>query len=78
MSDIEINDSVIMDSTIVNLSEEIMHLRKIMVMNTAVSLVSKQAVKMADVNTVIECINQILGIEEEPEKDPIDSILRDL
>jgi hypothetical protein len=56
---------VIMDSTIVNLSEEITHLRKIMVMNTAVSLVSKQAVKMADVNTVIECINQLLGIEED-------------
>ena len=65
MNDININDSVIMDSTIVNLSEEIMHLRKVMVMNTAVSLVSKQAVKMADVNTVIECINQLLGIEED-------------
>ena len=65
MNDININDSVIMDSTIVNLSEEIKHLRKVMVMNTAVSLVSKQAVKMADVNTVIECINQLLGIEED-------------
>tara|TARA_R110002020_G_scaffold265129_1_gene479898 strand:- start:247 stop:447 length:201 start_codon:yes stop_codon:yes gene_type:complete len=65
MNDINISDSVIMDSTIVNLSEEIKHLRKVMVMNTAVSLVSKQAVKMADVNTVIECINQLLGIEED-------------
>ena len=65
MNDINISDSVIMDSTIVNLSEEIKHLRKTMVMNTAVSLCASGGIKMADVNTVIECINQLLGIEED-------------
>ena len=61
---IEIKDSVIIDSTIVNLSEEIKSLRKIMVVSTALSM-SRFSFSGESLQKFVNLINETLGFEDD-------------